>query len=123
MQYIPIAQFDISKLESQLKNTILPRNFLLLDELKNSKDYTYVNYGLQDDNINLTTWAATIITNSGNIIPATLICDENYPNSRPTITFTPPLNQTITASIATIPWTPTTHIGDYLMEIRKKIPL
>lgn len=127
---------DLSKLDSKIKDTHLPRSFLLDDEIKNSKNYSQVPYGLAKNDIDMIDWSVTFITQNGdNIILASFQCDKDYPKTRPHIIFPPEsLNAfkrvrgvcnadgTINEStLKTIPWTSETKIGDYLMLVRAKI--
>ena len=66
----------------------LPRNFLLLKELKEASDSPGVSFGTtEDDDIDCNNWSGSFISATAQIINFTFICDKNYPITVPCITF------------------------------------
>ncbi|ARF08829.1 ubiquitin-conjugating enzyme E2 [Catovirus CTV1] len=68
---------------------MIPRNIQLIDELEESMKGKYgeVSFGVLDNDITLTNWQGSIITNKGDIIEFTFVCEMNYPMTPPKITF------------------------------------
>lgn len=126
---------DLSKLDSKIKDTHLPRSFLLQDEIKNAKNYPQVPYGLSQYDIDMIDWSATFITNNNDIIMASFKCDNHFPKTRPQVVF--PIDSMTTFKkvksvcnsdgtineiiLKGIPWTSETKLGDYLMAVRAKV--
>jgi len=80
---------------SEKENIIVPRNFILLDELeKIEKSPQYlgtVSYGLEsyDDNILLEKWEGVIFSNKSDVIhKLKIFVGPNYPHEPPNLTFT-----------------------------------
>ena len=66
----------------------MPRPFRLLEELKNSSKFEGVNYGLRDQSDkSFTHWDGSIISQYGDVVSFTFVCDENYPKTAPKIKF------------------------------------
>ena len=83
-----------------VSKTQVPRNFLLLDALNKSKDFTHVTYGLTDEDENdknlrnnyttMKYWNCSLIYDDGqdmNIFTAQCICTEKYPHEMPKLKF------------------------------------
>ncbi len=137
MSYTPISSIkNLTSLNDKLTSVVVPRNFLLLDELTNSKNYAYVNYGLADieNDLLLNNWTATIFTDAGDIYNLTFTCDDEYPESRPSIMF--PTSYLELKNIRLIcnndgslknevlekiTWSNKMTLGDYLMSIRARV--
>jgi ubiquitin-conjugating enzyme E2 variant len=99
-----LLSWGVGRLETTLQTTamavIIPRNFRLLEELEKGEKggSGMVSIGLRDgDDIMLRFWTGTIIGPPGTafenrILFLELYCDENYPNTPPTIKFQSKVN-------------------------------
>jgi ubiquitin-protein ligase len=84
-----------------MTKTRVPRNFLLLDDLNNVKNFTHVTYGLMDEDENdqelrnnyatMKYWNCSLIYEGKNndikVFTATCVCSIAYPNEAPIIKF------------------------------------
>jgi ubiquitin-protein ligase len=113
-----------------MSKSIVPRNFKLLDELENGKNFSNVSYGTDDND--LETFTGSIIARNGNIYGVTIFCDIKYPLTPPQITFLdtnslPNIcdsDGSIKESISNkITWSSTScySIGDMLVNLEKYI--
>lgn len=78
----------------------IPRNFLLLEALNKSGNYTHVTYGLVDENetndllknnyVKMEYWNCTMLyedNNDLNVFEISCRCTPNYPQEKPKLTF------------------------------------
>ena len=69
-------------------DTEIPREFQLLDELHESSTFNGISYGLEDPTDNtFTKWTGSLMANTGHCVNLMFTCDENYPNTKPDISF------------------------------------
>lgn len=130
-----------------MQKTKVPRNFVLLDALKNAKNYTHVTYGLVDEDkldprlalnfVKLEYWNCTIMYDDGinlNIFELQCYCPNNFPEVPPVATFSKESleNKKVTKicdkqgnltqeSINAIQWSSDMNLGDFLNKISKLI--
>jgi hypothetical protein len=110
-----------------------PRNFQLLDDLDNVKNYDKISYGLEtDDDTYLVNWKANLFLDNGEIIDLSFVCDKaTFPTTRPKVKFSQealkykPVKRFCTddGSLQSLVesqlrWNDAMPIGDYIMSIR-----
>ena len=111
-----------------------PRNILLMDEFENAMKGKYgpVSFGVVSGDITLTNWQGSIITQRGDIFEFEFKCFDDFPDTRPTITFNK--NQLSNKTLSKLcnsdgcinddilkkfKWDKNTSIGEYLLEVKK----
>ena len=136
-----------SSVKSTSNKTKIPRNFLLLDALNKTGNYTNVTYGLVDENendeklknnyIKMEYWNCTMVYDDGNnlnVFEVSCRCGLNYPQERPILTFSkesllhktikkrcdPEGNLTDETALLT-KWNENMLLGDYLSAVLKVI--
>ena len=106
-----------------------PRNFKLMEELENVGKFSVISYGTSDRELKL--FEGSIFAKNNNIYGLIIYCDENYPITRPTITFNKDNIPNICNADGTIKeaysskitWNPTNtySIGDLLTQLEHSI--
>lgn len=127
-------------------STKVPRNFLLLEALNKSGNYTHISYGLVDEDENdkelknnyakMEYWNCTLTYDDGelNLFEVRCKCTPNFPNERPILTFSPQsmlhkkikkicdINGNLTENaVKLINWGPDMSFGDYLSTVQRII--
>ena len=136
----------MSKQSLQSKSSVpVPRNFILLDCIERAGQYPNVTYGISFDDtnpnnsVNLEDWNGTIIFDDGenlNIVDVKIKCTEKFPYEVPIVTFPQywlenksikkicnsdgTLNKNTMEQLNKI-WNDKLGIGDYLVNLGKKI--
>lgn len=67
----------------------VPRNFKLLDELDDAKNWSNISYGLvRGDDTYLVDWNGMILDKKNQMISLTIKCGDDYPDKPPLVHFT-----------------------------------
>ena len=108
------------------KKTIQPRNFKLMEELENVGKFSTISYGTNDRE--LKTFEGSIFASNDMIYSLVIICDENYPITRPVVTFNGTLPKICNKDgslldniLEKIGWDSTYSIGKYLTDLERNI--
>ena len=127
---------DVMQLKDKIIASKIPRNFVLLNEVSLAKDYSYVPYGVkdQDKDIMMKNWTGTMVHNNGDITFFEFECDDDFPTSAPRrLRFVVPIENTRVKRvcdeegyvkkeyIAELRWKEDMKLGDYLMKLREYV--